>query len=382
MLEFVCQVEIYQRSEQVFSAELIYSIIFLLTGRARLWYQSVYISFRSWDEVVAAMKKEFLPPNHEFSLFTEINNRAQRSNESYAEFITHIQVLFNCLSVPISEQHKLFIVQRNLFPRYAVAPLEIRSLQELSDACRRIDNAPSNSNRQALNLPFQRPDQRSDRQFSSHRAHIIHVEKSRFFMKTLKYLGYVVNANGISPDPEKISAILDYSTPTCVKDVRRLLGMTGWYRRFIANFATITASVSDLLKKKPKAEKIKWSLKHEESFSKLKQCLVTAAILANPNYSEQFIIQTDASAVGIAGKLVQGEGEEERIICCFSQKLTQAEQNYPTTKRECLAVLITVEKFRPYVYRRCQVYRRDGSCRVKIDSKFQRPHGTCKSMGP
>lgn len=175
LYDFLSQVEIYKRSEQISNAEIMYSIIFLLSGRARLWYQSTYRSFRSWEELVDGLKREFLPANYDFVLFAEILNRVQKNNESFAEYITHMQALFNCLAIPLSEQHKMFIVQKNLLPRYAVgvAPLDLRSLRELSDVCRRIDNASASNNKHMFNLPFQQPFHRSDRY--PNRTQNIHV---------------------------------------------------------------------------------------------------------------------------------------------------------------------------------------------------------------
>lgn len=77
----------------------------------------------------------------------------------------------------------------------------------------------------------------------------IGVEKSRFFMKRLKYLGHIVGEGKIAPDPGGIEPILNYPQPKSAKDIRLLLGMAGWYRRFIRDFATMSAPLSDLLKK-------------------------------------------------------------------------------------------------------------------------------------
>lgn len=156
LYDFLSQLELFQRSEGVTDNAMMYSVIHLLTGRARLWYMSVYEQFRDWPQVANAMKKEFLPANYDYLLFSDINNRTQKSQESFSEFLTHMQALFKCLSIPLDESHKLYIVQRNLSPRYsmAIAPLELRSLQELSDACRRIDNASLHANRETFSLPF------------------------------------------------------------------------------------------------------------------------------------------------------------------------------------------------------------------------------------
>lgn len=175
----------------------------------------------------------------------------------------------------------------------------------------------------------------------------ISVSKSRFCMRSLKYLGYIVNENGIRPDPEKIAAIEDYPVPKSVKDVRRLIGLTGWYRRFIPNFATITAPITELTKKK--RTQIEWNQEAQEALVRIKVALTSAPVLANPNYEKPFIIQADASDAGMGAVLVQGEGEDERVVAYWSQKLSSAQRKYQTTERECLAVILAVEKFRPYI---------------------------------
>lgn len=175
----------------------------------------------------------------------------------------------------------------------------------------------------------------------------ISVSKSRFCMKALKYLGYIISEGGITPDLEKISSITNYVVPKTVKDVRRLIGLAGWYRRFIPDFATITAPITALLKKNVK--KFEWTAEANEAFVKIKSALTSAPILANPDYNRPFIIQSDASDVGMGAILVQGEGEDEKVIAYFSQKLSSAQRKYQTTERECLAVILAVEKFRPYI---------------------------------
>lgn len=175
----------------------------------------------------------------------------------------------------------------------------------------------------------------------------ISVEKSRFFMRSLKYLGYIVSKEGIRPDPEKISAIAEYPVPKTVKDIRRILGLAGWYRRFIPNFASVTAPISNMLKKGQ--TKVEWSTQAQEALNKIKEILTSSPVLANPNYDAPFIIQTDASDVGMGAILVQGEGDDEKVIAYWSQKLSAAQSKYQTTERECLAVILAIEKFRPYI---------------------------------
>lgn len=174
----------------------------------------------------------------------------------------------------------------------------------------------------------------------------ISSEKSRFCMKQLSYLGYVIDQSGVHPDPEKVSSVDNYPVPRSIKDVRRLMGLAGWYRRFIPNFSTIMAPLSELTKK---GRKFQWNDDAEKAMQQVKGILVSAPVLANPDYSKPFIIQTDASDLGMGGVLVQGEGAEERVIAYTSTKFSSTQRNYQTTERECLAVITAIEKFRPYI---------------------------------
>ena len=163
LYDFLSQVEVLRRSEQLSEEELLTSVVHLLSGRARLWYHSNYDNFHNWNQFTCALKKEFLPPNYDYILLSDISNRVQKSNETYSEFIMHMNALFRCLSCPLSEDYKLFLVRKNLVSRYAigVAALDISNLQELSTACRRIDGA---LNRQTqLNLPFQQCNRNNSR---------------------------------------------------------------------------------------------------------------------------------------------------------------------------------------------------------------------------
>lgn len=174
----------------------------------------------------------------------------------------------------------------------------------------------------------------------------ISPQKSKFCRKRLKYLGHILGDGQILPDPERIASIAEYPTPTCVKDVRRVLGIAGWYRRFIRDFAMVSAPLSDLLKK---GRKFEWTEAAADAFAKLKAALSSEPVLASPDYDKPFILQTDASDYGIGGVLVQGVGEEERAVAYYSQKLSAAQKKYQTTERECLAVIVGIEKFRAYI---------------------------------
>lgn len=175
----------------------------------------------------------------------------------------------------------------------------------------------------------------------------INIDKSKFCVSELPYLGYILPPEGLRPNPDRISAIVNYERPQSIRALRRFLGMANYYRRFISNFSEKTAPLTNLLRKKPKS--IVWNDQAEESFNKIKESLISAPVLSNPDFYLQFTIQSDASDTAIAAILPQQHEEGEKIIAYFSRKLTPAEQSYAATEKEGLAVLSTIEKFRPYI---------------------------------
>lgn len=175
----------------------------------------------------------------------------------------------------------------------------------------------------------------------------INVEKSKFNLKEVEYLGYVVGEGTLRVNPDKVSAIASYPRPSTVRQVRSFLGVTGWYRRFIANYSTVSAPLTDLLKK---SCKVVWTEKAEIAFKSLKQALISAPVLRNPDFSRRFFIQCDASTSGVGSVLFQKTEEgEDHPICFFSQKLNGAQRNYSVTELECFAAVLSVKKFRAYI---------------------------------
>lgn len=176
----------------------------------------------------------------------------------------------------------------------------------------------------------------------------INLEKSKFCLTEVKYLGFIIGDGCIKTDPEKISAIVDFPVPCTVRHVRRFIGMSGWYRRFIENYASIAAPITDLMSNK--TGKFEWSKAAQIAFDKLKQALSTAPILAHPDFNRRFYIQCDASTHGVGSVLYQLEDDgSEKPIAYMSQKLNSAQKNYSVTELECLAAVLSIKKFRAYV---------------------------------
>lgn len=179
-----------------------------------------------------------------------------------------------------------------------------------------------------------------------HAGLTLNKEKCQFCRTELRYLGYVVDKNGLHVDPEKVNAILRIPTPTKVSEVRSIVGTASWYRRFIPNFSSIVSPLTELTKKNVKFH---WSERQEEAFRTVKEHLISAPVLSCPDFNLPFCIQTDASGYGIGAVLCQKHPEGEKVVCYLSRSLTKSERQYCTTERECLAVVWAIEKLRPYI---------------------------------
>ncbi|XP_071052959.1 uncharacterized protein [Onthophagus taurus] len=158
-----------------------------------------------------------------------------------------------------------------------------------------------------------------------------------------------VSDKGLQPNPSKIDAIYNVQKPRNPKEVRIFLGMIGYYRKFIKDFSTIAKSLTKLLKKDSEYQ---WSQEQETAFQRLKQELVQKPILQYPDFSKEFVLTTDASNIGIGGVLSQFTNGEDLPISYYSRTLNPAETNYSTTEKELLAILNSMEHFRPYLYGR------------------------------
>lgn len=174
----------------------------------------------------------------------------------------------------------------------------------------------------------------------------VNWEKAQVCRAELKYLGYVVDQEGLHVDPEKVAAILNFPQPRTVRQIRRFLGLASWYRRFVPHFASVSAPLSELTKK---SKKWCWGTEQDKAFRELKNFLVSAPVLTCPDFSRPFLLQTDASSTGLGAILSQVFEDGEKPIAYASRSLTRNEKNFSVTEQECLAVLWAIEKFRPYL---------------------------------
>ena len=169
------------------------------------------------------------------------------------------------------------------------------------------------------------------------KEHDLHIKlsKSEFGASQLLYLGHILTKAGMGTDPKKVEAVVKLKPPRSKRGIRAFLGITGYYRRFIKDYARIAKPLVRLLKK---SADFRWSDEQQSAFETLKTCLTTAPILAAPDFDKPFIVKTDACKLGLAGILCQLDNDgQEVVIEYYSRTCNDAERSYHATDLEGLA---------------------------------------------
>ena len=195
--------------------------------------------------------------------------------------------------------------------------------------------------------------------------------KCVLFKSPIEFLGHLVSADGIEPQPDKLDTIRNWPTPHCLRDVRAFYGLASYYRRFVKDFAAIAEPLSRLTQKnKP----FVWTQEAQDSFDKLKSALCATETLVYPHPELPCILDTDASDVAVGGVLSQVINGVERPIAFFSKVLGSTQKNYCTTRRELLAVILALQHFRHYLLGNKIILRTDHHS-IKWLKTFKRPEG-------
>ena len=171
---------------------------------------------------------------------------------------------------------------------------------------------------------------------------MIKLKKCKFCMPNVEFLGHIVGRDGLQPDPTKIDKMRNLKPPVDLTTLRGALGLFSYYRKFVKGFSTVAKPMTELLRKD---EPFIWNEKRQRAFDILKEKLTTAPILGYPDYEKPFILFTDASGKGLGAVLSQKQNDKEVVIAYASRSLNKAEQNYPITELEALAVVWAINHF-------------------------------------
>jgi hypothetical protein len=192
------------------------------------------------------------------------------------------------------------------------------------------------------------------------------LSKCTFAQNSVSYLGHIVSEHGVGPDPEKIVAMITWPPPQSVKQLSGFLGLTGFYRKFIKNYASIALPLTELLKK----DSFLWSEAAQSSFEALKKAMTEAPVLALPNFDAEFMMDTDASGIGMGAVLSQ----QGHPICFFSKKFCPKLLQASTYVRELCAITSAVKKWRTYLLgRKFTIHTDQRSLRELMTQVIQTP---------
>jgi len=195
-------------------------------------------------------------------------------------------------------------------------------------------------------------------------------KKCVFFQHEVEFLGRNVSNDSLEMADKDIEVVVNWPVPKCYKDVERFMGLSNYHRSFIKDFAAVSKPLYDVAGK----NKFRWGDDQQTAFDELKRALTSPPVLALPNHSDEFILDTDASNVAVGAELSQLQNGEEKVIAYGSYALTPEQRNYCVTRRELLAVVRFTRQYRYYLLGRPFTLRTDHSSLIWL-LNFKDPQG-------
>src|SRR5277367_3572717 len=171
--------------------------------------------------------------------------------------------------------------------------------------------------------------------------------KCRFGVDSVKYLGHIIDKDGLRPIPDRVEAIAAMPPPENVSQLKSLLGMINYYAHFIPRVSTVLAPMHQLLKKNKRWE---WSASCQQAFDEVKKMLQSSSVLCHYSPTLPIRVTADSSSYGVGAVLSHVVKGEERPIFFASRTLTPAEHNYSQLDKEALAIIFAVKRFQQYLY--------------------------------
>lgn len=197
--------------------------------------------------------------------------------------------------------------------------------------------------------------------------YVVNKKKCVLGARRIKYLGHFISVEGVSTDPKKVEAFVNWPEPQNVKQLRSFLGMAGYYRRFIKGYSVIAQPLTELLKK---GNGFLWKTETKEAFHKLKEALCSAPVLALPDLSLPFVVEADACQTGIGAVLMQCL----HPVAYISRTLSLKNQALSVYDKELLALVFAVEKWHSYLIIQPFIIKTDQkSLRYLLEQKLTTP---------
>ena len=173
-------------------------------------------------------------------------------------------------------------------------------------------------------------------------------DKCSFIQQEVRFLGHVLTPGGLQPSQDHITSVQEFKPPQNVQEIRRFLGLASYYRRFIPGFAKIASPLHSLTRKDVSFE---WTSECQKALDTLKDKLVKSPVLSYPQSDREYVLETDASVMGLGAVLSQlQEDQKLHPVAYASRALSSSEKNYGITDLETLAVVWAMSHFRSYVY--------------------------------